>query len=53
MEKRGPNYVEGKKVELWKDNDWKGGNIQLGPGYYLNLKESYGFNDVVSSVKFV
>lgn len=51
--KKGPNYTAGKEVELDRDINFMGGGIRLGPGNYSNIGSSHGFNDVLSSVKFI
>lgn len=51
--KKGPNYSAGRKVWLYRDINFGGGGIQLGPGDYKNIGSSHGFNDAVSSIKFI
>jgi hypothetical protein len=49
---RGPNYVQGNIAQLYRDINFLGGKIDLGPGDYPNIAVApFGFNDVVSSVK--
>jgi hypothetical protein len=49
--KKGPNYVVGKKAQLFRDFNYMGGSIQLDPGDYPNLLASHGFDNIISSIK--
>jgi len=49
--KQGPNYATGNKAQLYRDPNYMGGMIELAPGSYPNIGTSFGFNDVISSIK--
>lgn len=47
----GSGFADGNAARLYRDVDFKGGEIALRPGDYDNLHRSHGFGDVVSSVR--
>ena len=49
--KEGPNYVAGNTAKFYRDVNYLGGHIELGPGNYPHIGTSHGFNDIISSIK--
>lgn len=49
--KPGPNFTAGDMAHLYRDNDYKGGGIDLKPERYPNIFVSHGFDNVVSSIE--
>lgn len=45
----GPNFAPGDEARLFRDTDFRGGEVQLPPGDHRDLGVR-NFNDVVSSI---